>query len=149
MIKNSEKKAPFKEKVINSTPTTAAVGDKLSGSCIWFDARKGIGYVTSDKGDFFVHQSVIEAEGFRKLLRNETVDFEVAADEKGRNKATNVVRRGDTDTAPPAGGRGGGDGGASSRGGGGGSNKGRGRGRGNKGRGRGKGRAEEVTTQED
>ena len=46
---------------------------KQTGVCKWFDAKKGIGFVSPESGDadIFVHQSAIQAEGFRKLVENE------------------------------------------------------------------------------
>lgn len=41
----------------------------MTGSCKWFDAKKGFGFITPEDGseDVFVHQSVIHADGFRSL----------------------------------------------------------------------------------
>jgi cold shock CspA family protein len=48
---------------------------KQTGSCKWFDAKKGIGFIAPDSGsaDIFVHQSAILADGFRKLVEAEKV----------------------------------------------------------------------------
>ena len=52
--------------------------DKLTerGNVKWFDARKGFGFIIDGQGrDVFVHFSVIEGEGFRRLAEGETVQF--------------------------------------------------------------------------
>ena len=48
---------------------------KNTGSCKWFDAKKGIGFIAPDSGsaDIFVHQSAIQSDGFRKLVEGEKV----------------------------------------------------------------------------
>jgi CspA family cold shock protein len=48
-----------------------------TGIVKWFDTRRGFGFVYGDNGqDVFVHFSVIEGEGFRKLHEGEQVDYE-------------------------------------------------------------------------
>ena len=43
--------------------------DVLTGTCKWFDAKKGFGFVVPEdgSGDVFVHQTAIHAVGFRSL----------------------------------------------------------------------------------
>lgn len=64
-----------------------------TGTVKWFNATKGFGFIAPDSGDkdVFVHQSVIQAEGYRTLSEGDKVDFESAEDAKGR-KATRVVK---------------------------------------------------------
>jgi CspA family cold shock protein len=58
----------------------------------WFDINKGFGFVADAQGrDVFVHFSVIEGEGFRRLNDGERVEYEVAQGDKGFY-ATRVVR---------------------------------------------------------
>ncbi|HCN19245.1 MAG TPA: cold-shock protein, partial [Planctomycetia bacterium] len=59
----------------------------------WFNDTKGFGFIAPDDGgkDVFVHQSTIEAQGFRSLSEGDKVKFEVIEDTKGR-KATQVSK---------------------------------------------------------
>ncbi len=61
-----------------------------SGSVKWFNDTKGYGFIQSDDGqDVFVHQSEIQAEGFRSLKEGQKVEFDVTQGDKG-TKAINV-----------------------------------------------------------
>jgi cold shock protein len=60
------------------------------GTVKWFNDTKGFGFIRSDDGkDVFVHQSDIEAEGFRSLAEGQKVEFEMSDGPKGP-KATKV-----------------------------------------------------------
>eukprot|EP00775_Hariotina_reticulata_P004696 gene4696-4948_t len=63
------------------------------GTVKWFNATKGFGFVTPADGgdDLFVHQTSIEAEGFRSLREGEEVEFDVEAGSDGRTKAVKVT----------------------------------------------------------
>lgn len=64
----------------------------MHGIVKWFDARKGFGFITDEEGrDYFVHQSNIQMEGFRKLVREQEVSFEAGTDDNGRDVALNVI----------------------------------------------------------
>ena len=64
-----------------------------TGAVKWFDEKKGYGFIEGPNGnDIFVHFSDIQADGFRKLVEGETVDFELLEGQKGP-RATNVVRQ--------------------------------------------------------
>lgn len=54
------------------------------GTVKWFDAKKGFGFVVDDEGaDVFVHFTVIEGDGFRRLLDGERVEFEFSRGPRG------------------------------------------------------------------
>lgn len=64
----------------------------MRGHCKWFETSKGYGFITSESGeDVFVHQSDIHARGFRSLAEQEPLEFTMAKDNNGRNKATSVT----------------------------------------------------------
>jgi cold shock CspA family protein len=51
-----------------------------------FDAKKGFGFILDENGqDVFVHFSVIEGDGFRRLRDGEKVEFESVDGPKGCN----------------------------------------------------------------
>ncbi|KAK9917072.1 hypothetical protein WJX75_000585 [Coccomyxa subellipsoidea] len=82
--------------------TTEEQPVKSTGTVKWFNSSKGFGFITPEDGgpDLFVHQSSIDAEGFRSLRENEPVEFFVEESEDGRTKAVNVTG---PDGAPPQG----------------------------------------------
>ena len=75
---------------------------RQTGACKWFDAKKGIGFISPDDSctDIFVHHSAIQTDGFRKLVEGEKVEFDVSSDDRGRHRAIGVKSLG-----APAGGR--------------------------------------------
>lgn len=63
----------------------------VKGTVKWFSARRGYGFIADEAGDeFFVHFSEIQMEGFKKLLPNEAVRFQIEKDEQERGYARNV-----------------------------------------------------------
>lgn len=64
-----------------------------TGTVKWFNDTKGYGFIAPDDGgkDVFVHQSVIQVEGFRSLAEGDKVEFEADDGDKGP-KATKVVK---------------------------------------------------------
>ena len=62
-----------------------------TGTVKWFNDDKGYGFITPDDGakDLFVHQSNIDAVGFRSLAEGAKVEFEARAGAKGP-EATSV-----------------------------------------------------------
>lgn len=65
------------------------MAEKLSndktGVCLWFDAKKGIGFIGRDNGekDLFVHWTNIEMEGFKTLKPGQPVSFEIGENHRG------------------------------------------------------------------
>jgi cold shock protein len=57
------------------------------GKVKWFNTEKGYGFIEQDGGgpDVFVHYSsiVTTGGGYRELLENQRVEFEVAQGQKG------------------------------------------------------------------
>ena len=67
------------------------------GVCKWFNSSKGWGFINTSEhdleskvvdnnmptGDIFVHQAVIEKEGFRSLGMGEEVEFQAKRSDKG------------------------------------------------------------------
>jgi CspA family cold shock protein len=61
------------------------------GTVKWFSSEKGYGFIArTDGADLFVHQSDIQATGFRTLEEGQRVEFDIEQGPKGP-KATNVT----------------------------------------------------------
>jgi CspA family cold shock protein len=55
-----------------------------TGVVKWFNAAKGYGFITRDKGDdVFVHYREIQIEGYKTLDEGDRVQFEVGESPKG------------------------------------------------------------------
>jgi CspA family cold shock protein len=62
------------------------------GTVKWFNAEKGFGFITTDKGnDVFVHFSAIQGNGFKTLEEGQAVSFDITQGQRG-DQATNVNR---------------------------------------------------------
>ncbi|MHC5212889.1 MAG: cold-shock protein [Planctomycetota bacterium] len=66
---------------------------RSTGTVKWFNETKGFGFITPENGekDCFVHQSVIQCEGFRTLNEGDRVEFDIVQGAKGP-AADNVVK---------------------------------------------------------
>ena len=63
----------------------------LRGTVLWFDHRRGFGFLKRADGepDVFVHYTGIDARGYRQLQPDQRVEFTVVLGDKGP-MATNV-----------------------------------------------------------
>ena len=61
-----------------------------TGTVKWFNGEKGYGFISPDDGsaDVFVHYSVIQSDGFKKLDEGDKVEFEVERGAKGLQATT-------------------------------------------------------------
>ncbi len=66
------------------------------GRCLWFDMKKGFGFIKSDEGgpDIFVHYSKIDAPmgEFRGLEANDKVEFETFEADRGSGRTKTQAR---------------------------------------------------------
>lgn len=54
------------------------------GTVKWFNAEKGFGFITREKGgDVFVHFKAIMIEGYKSLSEGQRVEFTVTQGQKG------------------------------------------------------------------
>ena len=63
-----------------------------TGTVKFFDDKKGYGFISQEdasKDELFVHFSDIQMDGFKKLKRDQRVQFKIAKNDKGAH-ATNV-----------------------------------------------------------
>lgn len=50
----------------------------MQGTCKWFNAQKGYGFIVDSEGkDVFVHYSQIQMEGFKILHEDDIVEYEL------------------------------------------------------------------------
>ena len=64
----------------------------MIGRIKFFDDKKGWGFIEREGGkDVFVYYSDIQGDGYRTLVKGETVEFEIVDGPKG-DKAINVMK---------------------------------------------------------
>jgi CspA family cold shock protein len=67
------------------------MSDRIVGIVKWFNAAKGYGFLGRDDGeDVFVHYTSIDSEGYRKLVKDQKVEFSIEEGSKGL-QASNVI----------------------------------------------------------
>ncbi|CAB9498621.1 Probable cold shock protein A [Seminavis robusta] len=73
--------------------STQLFGEIFKGTVKWFDDTKGFGFITRDNDgeEFFVHQTGIQADGFRALEDGSAVEFQVGTADNGKTKAEKVT----------------------------------------------------------
>jgi len=61
------------------------------GTVKWFNEAKGFGLITPDNGEqeLFVHYSQIQSAGFKTLIKNQRVQFDVLTSQR-IGQATNI-----------------------------------------------------------
>jgi len=58
--------------------------DRAIGTVKWFDEKKGFGFITGEDGDdVFVHYSDLQQDGFKKLEKDQPVEFTIINTDKG------------------------------------------------------------------
>ena len=64
----------------------------VNGTVKWFNDAKGFGFLEQDSGeDVFCHFSAITGDGFKSLVQNDKVRFDVVKGPKGL-QAANVTK---------------------------------------------------------
>ncbi len=67
------------------------MSERITGTVKWFNAAKGYGFLGRDDGeDVFVHYTAIQTDGYRKLVKDQKVEFSIEEGPKGL-QAANVV----------------------------------------------------------
>jgi CspA family cold shock protein len=67
------------------------MSERIIGTVKWFNAAKGYGFLGREDGeDVFVHFTAIQTDGYRKLVKDQKVEFSIEEGPKGL-QAANVV----------------------------------------------------------
>jgi CspA family cold shock protein len=62
------------------------------GEVAWFSSVKGFGFIRHNgEPDVFCHFSAIQAGGYKTLVENTPVEFDIVTGDKGKPQAANVV----------------------------------------------------------
>ena len=74
----------------------------LTGTVIWYNPVKGLGFIKPDQGgdDVFVHMSALKASGMKVVKEGDKLAYELATDEKtGKTAASTVTVLGKEEAA--------------------------------------------------
>ena len=65
-----------------------------TGTCKWFNAQKGYGFIQPESGgaDVFVHISAVERAGLSSLMEGQALEFELVSS-RGKTSAENLKVR--------------------------------------------------------
>ena len=64
----------------------------MKGKVTWFRPSLGYGFITSDDGkDYFVHIRDLRISGHNRLVKNESVEFDIIKDD-GKDRAINIKK---------------------------------------------------------
>jgi len=64
------------------------MSERIVGIVKWFNAAKGYGFLGREDGeDVFVHFSAIQSDGYRKLVKDQKVEFSIENGPKGLQAA--------------------------------------------------------------
>ncbi len=67
------------------------MNERITGTVKWFNASKGYGFIGHDGGeDVFVHYSSIQSDEYRRLDKDQMVEFSIEEGSRGL-QAANVV----------------------------------------------------------
>lgn len=63
-----------------------------TGMVKWFNSAKGYGFITPDEAgdDCFVHVTAIQSSGYKQLIENQRVQFEMEEGRNGKLVACNI-----------------------------------------------------------
>jgi len=65
-----------------------SMSERIVGTVKWFNAAKGYGFLGREDGDdVFVHYSAIEMDGYRRLEKDQKVEFSIEEGPKGLQAA--------------------------------------------------------------
>ncbi|MGW8251734.1 MAG: cold-shock protein [Anaerolineales bacterium] len=65
------------------------MNERYVGTVKWFNAAKGYGFIGHENGDdVFVHFSAIQANGYRRLEKDQQVEFSIEEGPKGLQAAS-------------------------------------------------------------
>lgn len=61
------------------------IGDsRMNGQVKWFNDKRGYGFITDGKEDYFAHFKSIQSNGFKTLIEGQKVTFTPGVSSKGK-----------------------------------------------------------------